>query len=191
MAEMLSLETSQFLRFQLAGENYAFDVLKAKEVLFLVKITPLPTSLDFLAGVINLRGSVIPIIDLCKKFRLAASPPTEDSAIIVVDVHSNGENSVVGALVDGVKGVMHCDPSMLETPPRFGMQMKSNLIKAIAKQGDQFVVILNADQVFSEKELWLVHEGLSGLSNSTGLHEGSSEDQAKEKEHEESKRSQS
>jgi len=150
--------SSQYLRFQLAGESYAFDVLKAREVLFLVKITPLPSSLDFLSGVINLRGSVIPIIDLRKKFHLAEEASTADTAIIIVDVSLGGETAVMGALVDGVKGVIRCEDSQLEPPPRFGMKMRSNMVKAIAKHDDQFVVILEADQVFSDKELWLAQE---------------------------------
>jgi len=151
---------NQYLRFHLAGESYAFDVLKAREVLFLVKITPLPSSLDFLAGVINLRGSVIPIVDLRKKFNLAVTPDSADTAIIIVDVSIGGEAAVMGALVDGVKGVIRCDPSQLEPPPRFGMKVKTGMVKAIAKYDDQFVVILDADQVFSEKELWLARDGV-------------------------------
>jgi purine-binding chemotaxis protein CheW len=157
--------STQYLRFQLAGESYAFDVLKAREVLFMLKITPLPTSLDFLAGVINLRGSVIPIVDLRKKFHLIESPFTEETAIIIVDVRLLGEEAVMGALVDGVKGVIRCDPSELEPPPRFGMKVKASMIQAIAKHDDQFVMVLDADQVFSEKELWAVQDAPEARSS--------------------------
>lgn len=165
MAQMSAAGSNQYLRFQLAGENYALDVLKAREVLFLVKITPLPNSLDFLAGVINLRGSVIPVVDLRRKFNLPQLAYGEDTSIIVVDITSNGDSAVIGALVDGVKGVMHCEDGDLEAPPRFGMQMKANLVKAIAKKDGDFVVILDTDQVFSEKELWTIQDD---LSHSTG-----------------------
>lgn len=160
MNDLVNNISNQYLRFFLAGENYAFDVLKAREVLFLVKITPLPSSLDFLAGVINLRGSVIPIVDLRKKFQLSQVPDSDDTAIIIVDVLTKGENAVVGALVDGVKGVMRCDPDELEPPPRFGMQMNANMVKAIAKKEGEFVIILDSDQVFSETELWMETGGL-------------------------------
>ena len=169
MTEATATEINQYLRFQLAGENYALDVLKAREVLFLVKITPLPNALDFLAGVINLRGSVIPIVDLRKKFGLPQTPDTQDTSIIVVDVTTKGESAVVGALVDGVKGVMHCETGELEPPPKFGMQMKANLVKAIAKKDGEFVIILDADQVFSEKELWSITEGLQHNSGTDTL----------------------
>ena len=111
--------SSQILRFELSGGQYAFDVLKAREVLTMVPITPLPSSLEFLSGVINLRGSVIPV-------------------------------------VDAVRGVSHCETAELEAAPRFGMQLNANLIQAIAKKDGEFIIILDADKVFSENELWVL-----------------------------------
>jgi purine-binding chemotaxis protein CheW len=145
---------SQILRFELAGENYAFDVLKTREVLTIVKITPLPSSLDFLTGVINLRGSVIPVVDLRRKFGLPVADATIDTSIIIVEIASANEKSVIGAVVDAVRGVTRCEEADLEPPPRFGMQLNSGLIRAIAKRDGQFVVILDTDRVFSEEELW-------------------------------------
>lgn len=140
----------QYLRFALAGESYAFDVLRAREVLSMLRITPLPSSLDFLAGVINLRGSVIPVVDLRKKFGLPPAEEGTEGAIIIVDLVQNGETAVIGALADGVSGVIACDPSALEAPPRFGMQVASALVKAVAKHEGDFVLVLDTDLVFSE-----------------------------------------
>jgi len=160
MNESNDAAAGQYLRFTLAGESYAFDVLKAREVLFLVKITPLPTSLHFLAGVINLRGSVIPIVDLRKKFDLPTAEPTEDTSIVIVEVELQGEKAVLGALVDSVLGVVKLDSAQIEAPPKVGMRLEANLIHAIARLNDSFVVLLDADQVFSARELWLLGDGL-------------------------------
>ena len=147
---------SQFLRFELDDQFYALDVLKTREVLSSVKITPLPSALDFLSGVINLRGSVIPVVDLRKKFGMAAVAATPDTAIVIVEIVSRGEKAVVGALVDAVKDVILCEATELEQPPRFGMRLNANLIQSISKRNDEFVIILDSDKLFSEEELWLV-----------------------------------
>jgi len=151
----------QFLRFQLAGEQYAFDVLKTREVLEVVKITPLPSTLDFMSGVINLRGSVIPVVDLRKKFNLPSTENTVDTSIIIVEILNETETTVIGALVDAVMGVMRCEEKDLEAPPRFGMQLNTNLVQSIAKRETGFVIILDTDKVFSEKELWLIKEQIN------------------------------
>jgi purine-binding chemotaxis protein CheW len=158
MDDLRTSEQSQFLRFHLAGKSYAFDVLKVHEVLSLVKITPLPSAMDFLSGVINLRGSVIPVVDLHKKFGMPPVENTVDTSIIIVDLVHEGEATLIGALVDAVKGVMRCEKSDLEPPPRFGMQLNANIVQSIAKKDGDFVVILDTERVFSDKELWLVRD---------------------------------
>ena len=147
---------SQVLQFLLAGETFAFDVLKAREVLSMVKITPLPSSMDFLAGVINLRGSVIPVVDLRKKFAIVVASDTIDTSIIIVEVAVGDEITVIGAVVDSVKGVLLCEEKDLEAPPRFGMKMNTNLIQAIIKKDGAFIILLDVNKVFSENELWLI-----------------------------------
>jgi purine-binding chemotaxis protein CheW len=156
MEDLQTTSQMQLLRFHLVGQNYAFDVLKVHEVLTVQKITPLPSSMDFLTGVINLRGSVIPVVDLRKKFNMPPAENTVDTSTIIVEVMHEGELTVIGALVDAVKGVFRCDKKDLEPPPRFGMQLNANLVQAIAKKDDDFIVILDTDKVFSDKELWLV-----------------------------------
>jgi purine-binding chemotaxis protein CheW len=158
MDDLQTTEQSQYLRFHLAGKSYAFDVLKVREVLSLVKITPLPSSMDFLSGVINLRGSVIPVVDLHKKFGMPPIDDTVETSIIIVDLIHEGEATLIGALVDAVKGVMRCDKKDLEPAPRFGMQLNANVVQAIAKKDGDFVVILDTEKIFSDKELWLIGE---------------------------------
>jgi purine-binding chemotaxis protein CheW len=158
MEDLQTDSQSQLLRFILAGQHYAFNVLKAHEVLSVVKITPLPSSMDFLSGVINLRGSVIPVVDLRKKFHLPMVENTVDTSIIIVEIDHEGEITLIGALVDAVKGVFRCDNKDLEPAPRFGMQLNANLVRAIAKKDGDFIVVLDTDRVFSDKELWLVKD---------------------------------
>jgi len=144
---------SQILRFELAGEHYAFDVLKTREVLTVVKVTPLPSALSYLSGVLNLRGSIIPVVDLRKKFGLPPTPDTVDTAIIIIEIQNDRETVVIGTIVDAVKGVASFDEKEIEPPPRFGMRLKASLIQSIAKKDSDFIVILNVDQVFAEDEL--------------------------------------
>ena len=158
METLVAAERSQILQFQLAGENYAFDVLKAREILSMVKITPLPSTLDFLSGVINLRGSVVPVVDLRKKFEIVVSANTVDTSIIIVEVVIEDQTTIIGAVVDSVKGVLLCEQKDLEPPPRFGMKMNTNLIQSIAKKDGAFIILLDVDKVFSEKELWHIQD---------------------------------
>jgi purine-binding chemotaxis protein CheW len=158
MDDLAATTQSQYLKFHLAGQNYAFDVLKVHEVLSLVKITPLPSSMDFLSGVINLRGSVIPVVDLRKKFGMPKTEHTVDTSILIVDLIHEGEATMIGALVDAVKGVLRCEKKDLEPPPRFGMKLNTHIVTAIAKKDGDFVVIIDAEKVFSDEELWLIDE---------------------------------
>lgn len=144
---------SPLLRFELAGESYAFDVVKTREVLTQARVTPLPQAPPSLVGVLNLRGSVIPVVDLRRKFGLPEAEATLQPSVIVVAVQ-NGETTLVGAVVDAVRGVLDCLPEEREPAPRFGMSLDASLVAAIAKTGGEFVVVLDSDRLFSEDELW-------------------------------------
>lgn len=150
---------SQILLFDLQGEQYAFDVLHVREVVSMVKVTPLPSSLDFMAGVINLRGSVIPVVDLRRKFQFPPVDATADTSIVLAEIHFQQELVVIGAIVDAVRGVVSCEPQDVETAPKFGMKLNSNLVQAIAKREGIFVIVLDVERVFSEDELWLLQQG--------------------------------
>ena len=143
----------QILRFLLAGENYAFDVLKTREVISVVKVTPLPNSIDSLSGVVNLRGSIIPVVDLRRKLKLEEATNTVDTSIIIVELQNEGELVVIGVIVDAVKGVVSCESSEIEEPPRFGMKLKATVVQSIVKKDNDFVVILDVDKLLQEDEL--------------------------------------
>jgi len=150
-------ESRQFLTFLLAGETYAFDVLRTREVLTLVKLTRIPCAAPFMSGVINLRGSVVPVIDLRRKFGFPEGQVTDDTAIVIVEVMYDTEMVVIGALVDAIRAVIRIDDEHINAAPKVGMQVNADMIRALAKYHDDFVIVLDSDRVFSEEELSMVN----------------------------------
>jgi purine-binding chemotaxis protein CheW len=151
-------ELNQYLTFLLDNETYAFNVLKIKEVLELPKITKMPKTPDFMAGVINLRGGVVPVIDLRIKFDMPEIERTIDTSIVIVEANYDDEIILIGALVDAVKAVIKISTDNTEPPPKVGMNLDTNLIDGIGKNNDNFVIILNVDRLFSQEELSFVRD---------------------------------
>ncbi|MGL4370548.1 MAG: chemotaxis protein CheW, partial [Spirochaetota bacterium] len=138
---------TQYLTFVLDSKLFAFDVLKTREVLSLIPITPIPGTPEYMAGVLNLRGSVVPVIDLRKKFGMAESEFTENTSIVIVETETSGETIIIGALVDAVKGVRVFEQNQIEPPPKVGMKFNLELIRAIGKTEKDFTLILNAEKI--------------------------------------------
>ncbi|MBI4979235.1 MAG: chemotaxis protein CheW [Spirochaetes bacterium] len=153
-----TLESKQYLTFILDRELFAFEVLKVKEVLEVTRITKVPKTPSFMTGVINLRGGVVPVIDLRLKFEMNGNSHTVDTAIIIVETEFDGEIIIIGALVDAVKEVIRLDSSQIEVPPKVGMNVSGEFIDNIGKKGDDFIIILDSSKVFSKKELEYVKE---------------------------------
>ncbi|OHD57158.1 MAG: chemotaxis protein CheW [Spirochaetes bacterium GWF1_51_8] len=147
------IEIRQYLTFAIDVETYGIDVLKVKEVLEFGAITRLPKSPPHMIGVINLRGHVVPIIDLRLKFDMPQAEKTVDTSIVIVEVEYEGQMIEVGALVDSVKQVVSLDSTQLEAPPKIGMNIKADFIAAMGKYEDRFIIILNIDRVFTGGEL--------------------------------------
>jgi purine-binding chemotaxis protein CheW len=152
--------TAQFLTFTLGQDVFAIDVTLAREVLDLCAVTRVPQAPDYMLGVINLRGSVVPVIDMRRKFGMPEAESTRDTCIVVVDVEVDGDSVIVGALVDSVREVLDLTPEQIEPPPRMGTQLKTELILGMGSLGDRFVVLLDIDRVFSADELALA-QGLA------------------------------
>jgi purine-binding chemotaxis protein CheW len=146
-------EACQYLTFQLGKETFAFDVLKTNEVLEVSDITPIPGSSESMIGVINLRGKVVPVIDLRKKMKLQEIEYTVDTCIIIIETVSDEELVTLGVLVDAAKQVIMLDDSQLEPPPKVGMCINTEYISAIGKRDNNFIILLNSDKIFSENEL--------------------------------------
>ncbi len=151
MAE--ELQTTQYLTFTLADEVFAVDVARVREILEITSITKVPQVPDFMRGVINLRGCVVPVIDLRLKFGMQETAQTVNTCIIVVEVEMDGENIVLGALADSVQEVIEMEPSQIEAAPHIGTHLKTEFIKGMGKHDSRFVMILDIDEVFSGSEL--------------------------------------
>ncbi len=153
-----ALETSQYLAFQLEDEEFAFDISKVREVLEFSTITKVPQTPDMMKGVINLRGSVVPVIDMRVKFNMGETEKTVNTVIIIIDIVIDDESTMIGALVDSVKEVIDLDIDHIEPPPKLGTRLNTEFIKGMGKQNDQFLIILDIDKVFSSEELELVQQ---------------------------------
>lgn len=146
-------ETVQYLTFKMADEIFAFDVAKVREILELTSITKVPQTPEFMRGVINLRGSVVPVIDLRLNFGMQCTEKTVNTCIIVVEVNLDGEAIVLGVLADSVQEVVEMEPSLIEPPPKLGTKLKTEFIKGMGKIENNFVMILEIDKIFSADEL--------------------------------------
>jgi purine-binding chemotaxis protein CheW len=151
-------ETGQFLTFKLDQEVFAVDISMVREVLDFTTVTKVPQTPEFMLGVINLRGSVVPVIDMRLKFGMSRTEATVNTCIIIVDIELDGETTILGALADSVQEVMELDPSQVEPPPRIGTRLKIKFIKGMGKRDGNFIIILDIDKVFSADELALARE---------------------------------
>jgi purine-binding chemotaxis protein CheW len=151
-------ETSQYLTFKLEEEVFALDITKVREVLDFTAVTKVPETPDFMLGVINLRGSVVPVVDMRLKFGMSRTEKTVNTCIIIVEVELDGETAVLGALADSVQEVMDLDPDQIEPPPRIGTRLKSSFIKGMGKKDNCFIIILEIDKVFSADDLAMTRE---------------------------------
>ncbi|MEA3317374.1 MAG: chemotaxis protein CheW [Bacteroidota bacterium] len=144
---------NSFLSFTLGNEYFAANVAKVLNILEMVKITKVPKSPDYMLGIINLRGSVLPLVDLRHKFGLKQTEYTSQTCILVLDIEIDNESLHVGALVDSVHAVIEITPDSIQPPPSIGNKYKSEFIYGTANPYDEFIMLLDMDKVFSTDEL--------------------------------------
>jgi len=149
----MSDTTNQFLTFTLGEEVFALDISSVREVLEYTAITKVPRMPESIRGVINLRGRAVPVVDVRLKFGMPETTRTVDTCIIIVEVNLAGEETVLGALADSVKEVMDIEPGDIEPAPRMGTSIRADFIRGIGKHGDEFIILLDIDRVFSDEEL--------------------------------------
>ena len=154
IAEMT--ETTQYLTYKLDEEVFALDISKVREVLDFTTVTKVPRTPDFMRGVINLRGSVVPVVDLRLKFGMSATEKTVNTCVIIVEVTVDGETTILGALADSVQEVIDLGQGQIEPAPRIGTKLNTDFIKGMGKQDERFIIILDIDKVFSVDELSVV-----------------------------------
>jgi purine-binding chemotaxis protein CheW len=146
-------ETRQYLTFKLAQGIFAIDVAKVREVMDLTTITEIPRTPEYMSGVINLRGSVVPVIDLRLCFDMPKAEATPLTCIVVVEVLLEGEPTVVGALADSVEQVLNLEPEQIQPPPRIGSEIRADFILGMGKRESDLVIVLDIDRVFSMEQL--------------------------------------
>lgn len=152
MAAKETEEHRQYLSFTLAGSDYAVGILQVKEILQYEVVTKVPSVPASVRGVINLRGSVVPVVDLAVKFGLAATTVTSRTCILIVEAALEGERVVMGVLADQVREVLDLGRDDVEPPPTFGTQVKVEFITGMAKVGKGFVLLLDLDRCISARE---------------------------------------
>ena len=149
-------KTSQYLTFKLDNEIYAMDITTVREVLDITQITKVPQMPDFMCGVINLRGSVVPVVDLRLKFGLEKAASVREACIVIIEIILDDEETVLGILVDSVQEVINLEPEQIDPPPRIGTRLKTQFIKGMGKKDKEFIIILETAKVFSAEELAVV-----------------------------------
>jgi len=143
----------KYLTFSLAGEEYGIGILKVKEIIGLMQITPIPKTPDFVKGVINLRGKVIPVVDLRLKFGMTGMESTERTCIIVVEIAAAGDKIFMGIVVDSVSEVLNIRAAEIEDTPNFGSKLDTAYILGMAKINQSVKILLDIDRVMSDEEI--------------------------------------
>jgi purine-binding chemotaxis protein CheW len=160
MEDVMDVTENQYLTFKLGEEVFALNVSKVREVLDMTAITRIPRAPDYLKGVINVRGGVVPVSDLRIAFGMEQAEETINTRIMVLELDVEGEPVVLGAMADSVHEVLELSSNRIETPPRIGSKFRTEFIQGIGKHDDEFVIILDIDQVFSGE---IVKSGEKGL----------------------------
>jgi len=143
----------QFLTFQLNEEEYGISILNIKEIVDYGHITKVPMMPDFIAGVINLRGSVVPVIDLALRFSVAPSVRTKRSSIVILEVEYESKKMEIGVTVDVVNEVLDISPKEIEASPSFGTKIRTDFISGMGKVEGQLLVLLNIEKILDIEEL--------------------------------------
>ena len=162
----IQIAVDQYLAFILDGETYAIEIAKVREVLDIPRITHVPGMPDFMRGVINLRGGVVPVVDLRSKFKLAPTSDSVKTCIIIIELHIDGSSCLIGAVADEVREVMNSEDAHLEPPPRLGNRLKTEFIKGMINRQNEFIIVLDIGKVFSSDEL----ESVVGIPAELSLH---------------------
>jgi purine-binding chemotaxis protein CheW len=148
-------EQKQYLTFLLGGEMFSIDILCIKEIIWYAGVTEVPMMPACIRGVINLRGAVVPVMDLSSRFGKPATAVTKNTCIVIIEIDAvtDGERQNIGVVVDAVQAVLEIPASEIEPPPSFGAKIRSDFIEGIGKVNGKFVILLNVNQVLSTEEV--------------------------------------
>lgn len=152
-AQACPIGAEQYLRFFVAGEEYAVGILKAREIIEHTAMTRLPSMPVSVRGVINLRGKVVPVIDMATLLGLPETQVTRWTCIVVIEVDADEEHTIVGVLVDSVSGVLDLGEGDIEPPPTFGTRIRTDFLKGMGKSGEKFVLLADVDKLLCSSNL--------------------------------------
>lgn len=161
MEAAAQITSGQYLTFMLDGELFAADVGKVREVLEPVAITHVPQTPEYMLGVINLRGSVVPVIDLREQFGMPRREITRHSCIVVVEVVVESDLLTIGLMADNVQEVVNIEKERINSAPRIGTRLHVDYLAGISQVGEAFVLILNLDKVLNSDEILLLPSPLA------------------------------
>ncbi|MDD2882097.1 MAG: chemotaxis protein CheW [Rhodoferax sp.] len=155
VATQTAVEAKQYLTFMLGGEMFSISILCIKEIIWYANLTEVPMMPACIRGVINLRGAVVPVMDLSNRFGKASTPVIKSSCIVIVEVPTatEGEHQNMGVVVDSVQAVLEIPTSEIEPAPSFGAKIRPDFIEGIAKVNGKFVILLNVAKVLSMEEI--------------------------------------
>tara|TARA_R110000851_G_scaffold3048_4_gene12343 strand:+ start:12145 stop:12711 length:567 start_codon:yes stop_codon:yes gene_type:complete len=146
-------ESMQYLTFLQRGEMFAIGILGIKEIIEYANLTMVPLMPEFISGVINIRGAVVPVIDLSARFGRKAAATTRRSCIVIIETVNDNEKMDIGIIVDSVSEVLEILPTNIEPAPRFGTNIRADFISGMGKVNDKFVIILDISRVLSVNEM--------------------------------------
>ena len=163
------LGNGQYLTFFVAGEEYAVSILKVKEIIEYDTVTVVPNTAPWIRGVTNLRGNVVPVIDLAVKFGLPASQASKYSCIVITEVSYDSEKLTLGVMTDSVSQVLDFVENQIETPPPFGTRVRIEFLLGMGRMGKKFCLILDIDKVLSADELVAVTDSMQSEADADVL----------------------
>jgi purine-binding chemotaxis protein CheW len=159
---VVAAKAGKYLTFKLAAEEYGLEILKVQEIIGMMKVTRVPKTPHFIRGVINLRGKVIPVVDLRLQFCMEAQPDTERTCIIVVQISHAERRVTTGILVDEVSEVLNITAPQIEPAPSFGSSVSTDFIVGMGKVGQKVVMLLDIDKVMAASDLIAIGKTADG-----------------------------
>jgi len=172
MATDVQSDSQRFLTMTLGNEIFAIDIFSVREILDYTDITRIPQTPEFMRGVVNVRGSAVPVVDLKMKFGLGQVEQTLNTRIVIVEIRREDTVSVMGALADSVKEVLELETDSIDPPPRMGAAVRADFIRGIGRHGDRFILILDVDKVFSTEEILDLSHMLGETAPPAGENDG-------------------
>ncbi|HHI03281.1 MAG: chemotaxis protein CheW [Candidatus Zixiibacteriota bacterium] len=148
----------KYLTFRLDNEEYGLEILKVREIIGLMNITSVPKTPEYVRGIINLRGSVIPVLELKKKFDMGETENTEETCVIVVEVALDNKKVMMGIIVDAVSEVLDISEDEIEDAPAFGTHVNTRFILGIGKVRDEVKILLDIDEVLTAIDIAMLEE---------------------------------